>query len=85
MVLAVEIAWVVGWTVGGLVVVIAAVLLLLIIGLGQRIVRQAKEITGLLDSARQRTIPLFELSQTNLALDRMVRGLARAREEQEGR
>ena len=82
MVFAVEIAWVVGWTVGGLVVVIAAVLLLLIIGLGQRIVRQAKEITGLLDSARQRTIPLFELSQTNLALDRMVRGLARAREEQ---
>lgn len=82
MVLAVEIAWVVGWTVGGLVVVIAAVLLLLIIGLGQRIVGQAKEITGLLDSARQRTIPLFELSKTNLALDRMVRGLARAREEQ---
>jgi hypothetical protein len=80
--LGVQIAWVVGWTVGGLVVVIAAVLLLLIIGLGQRIVGQAKEITGLLDSARQRTIPLFELSQTNLALDRMVRGLARAREEQ---
>jgi hypothetical protein len=79
---AVQIAWIVGWTVGGLVVVIAAVLLLLIIGLGQRIVGQAKEITSALDRARQHTTPMFELTKTNLAVDRTTRGLARAREEQ---
>jgi hypothetical protein len=79
---AVQIAWIVGWTVGGLVVVIAAVLLLLIIGLGQRIVGQAKEITAALDRARQHTTPMFELTKTNLAVDRTTRGLARAREEQ---
>lgn len=82
MALAVQIGWIVGWTVGGVVVVIAAVLLLLIIGLGQRIVGQAKEITAALDRARQHSSPMFELSHTNQALDRMVRGLARAREEQ---
>ncbi len=82
MLLAVQIGWVVGWTVGGLVVVIAAVLLLLIIGLGQRIVGQAKEITAALDRARQHSSPMFELTKTNLAVDRMTRGLARAREEQ---
>ncbi len=82
MVLGVQIGWIVGWTVGGLVVVIAAVLLLLIIGLGQRIVGQAKEITSALDRARQHTTPMFELTKTNLAVDRTTRGLARAREEQ---
>lgn len=82
MPVAVQIGWIIGWPLGGLVVVIAAVLLLLIIGLGQRIVRQAQEITGLLDSARENTTPMFELSKTNLAVDRMTRGLARAREEQ---
>lgn len=82
MLFAVQIAWIVGWTVGGLVVVIAAVLLLLIIGLGQRIVGQAKEITSALDRARQHTTPMFELTKTNLAVDRTTRGLARAREEQ---
>lgn len=81
MVLAVQIGWVVGWTVGGIVVVIAAVLLILIIWLGQRIVGQAKEITASLDRARQHTTPMFELSKTNLAVDRTTRGLARAREE----
>ncbi len=81
--MAVQIGWIVGWSVGALVVVIAAVLLLMIIGLGLRIVGQAKDITRSLDSARERTSPMFELSRTNLAVDRAARGLARTREEQE--
>lgn len=78
----VQVGWIVGWSVGALVVVIAAALLLIIIALGLRIVGQAKDITRSLDSARQHTSPMFELSRTNLALDRMTRGLARAREGQ---
>lgn len=78
----VQVGWIVGWSVGALVVVIAAALLLIIIGLGLRIVGQAKDITHSLDSARQRTSPMFELSRTNLAIDRMTRGLSRAREGQ---
>lgn len=81
--MAVQIGWIVGWSVGALVVVIAAVLLLMIIGLGRRIAGQAKDITRSLDSARERTSPMFELSKTNLAVDRATRGLARTREEQE--
>lgn len=81
--MAVQIGWIVGWSVGALVVVIAAVLLLMIIGLGRRIVGQAKDITRSLDSARERTSPMFELSKTNLSVDRATRGLARTREEQE--
>ena len=78
----VQVGWIVGWSVGALVVVIAAALLLIIIGLGLRIVGQAKDITRSLDSARQRTSPMFELARTNLAIDRMTRGLSRAREGQ---
>ena len=81
--MAIQTGWIVGWSVGGLVVVIAAVLLLTIIALGLRIVGQAKDITRSLDSARQRTSAMFDLSRTNLALDRATRGLARVREEQE--
>lgn len=78
--LAVQVGWLVGWTVGAVVIVVAALLLLAIIGLGRRIVSQAQDITRTLDSARVNTSPLFDLSKTNLALDRMVRSLARARE-----
>ncbi len=80
-VLAIKIGWWVGWTVGLVVIVIAVLLLLAIIGLGRRIVRQAQDITGALDGTRKNTTPMFDLSKTNLAIDRTVRGLVRAREE----
>ena len=79
MVLAVS-WWLVGWVIAAVVVVIAAALLLAVIALGRRIVRQADDITTALDGAREHTLPLYEVKRTNLALDRVTRGLAAARE-----
>lgn len=73
--------WIFGWIGGALVVVIAAGLLLAIIALGRRIVRQADEITEALDGGRQHTNALWEVKKTNLALARVTRGLAEARRE----
>lgn len=72
--------WIVGWAVGAAVVVVAAVLLLAIIGLGRRIVRQAADITTALDGARENTSPLFDVTKTNLALDQITRDLTSVRE-----
>lgn len=72
--------WVIGWAIGAAVVLVAALLLLAIIGLARRIVRQAGEITAALDAACENTAPLFDVTRTNLALDRIRRGLAQARE-----
>lgn len=67
--------WVVGWLLGGGVVAIAASVLLTIIGLARRIVRQAGEIEAAIDDARDNTTVLFDVTTTNLALDRTARGL----------
>ena len=77
--LAVSTGWIIGWVVGAVVVLIAAVLLLLIIALGRRIAGQADAITQALDGARENTTPLFEVPKTNLAIDRITRGLRSAR------
>lgn len=79
MVVALASGWVIGWIIGAVVVVIAAALLLIIIGVGRRIVRQADEITVALDGARANTDPLFDVARTNLAIDRITRGLRAAR------
>ena len=76
--------WVVGWSVGGLVVAIAAGLLLTIIGLGRRIVRQAGEIEAALDGARENTSPLFAVTETNATLERTTGYLRALREQAEG-
>lgn len=73
--------WIVGWALGAAVVLVAALLILAIIALARRIVRQAGEITAALEGARANTAPLFDLTRTNLALDRIHRGLAATREE----
>jgi hypothetical protein len=78
--IALSVWWTVGWIVAAAVVVIAAVLLLAIIGLGRRIVRQADEITEALDGARENTLPLWEVKRTNLAINRINKGLTAARE-----
>jgi hypothetical protein len=75
------IGWWIGWAVGLVVVLIAAALLLTIIALGRRIVRQAGDITAAIDGARENTTPLFEVRHTNLAIDRITRGLAAVRED----
>jgi hypothetical protein len=60
-------------------VVIAATVLLVIILTAKRITRQADEITTALDGARENTTPQFDVTRTNLAIDRITRGLRRAR------
>ena len=72
--------WYVGWGIGLAVVLVAAVLLLAIIGVGRRIARQAGEITAALDGARENTAPLFDVTRTNLATDRITRYLRIVRE-----
>src|SRR3712207_4663519 len=60
--------WVVGWAIGALVVVIAASLLVAIIALCRRIVRQAEDITRALDGARENSDALFDVTRTNAAI-----------------
>jgi len=73
--------WMVGWALGGTVVAVAATLLLTIIGLARRIVRQAGEIEEALDGARENTTALFDLSEVNLGLDQATRTLRAMRED----
>ena len=77
--------WVVGWGVGALVVAIAAGLLVTIIALCRRIVRQADDITRALDSARENTTALFDVATANRALERITRDLRAVREGTESR
>jgi hypothetical protein len=79
MVIALASGWVIGWIIGAVVVVVAAALLLTVIALGRRIVRQADEITVALDGARANTDPLFDVARTNLAIDQITRGLRAVR------
>jgi hypothetical protein len=79
MVVAVAAGWIIGWAIGLVVVLLAATLLLAVIGLGRRIVQQADDITSALDGARHNTEPLFDVTRTNLALDEITRGLRRVR------
>lgn len=67
--------WIAGWAVGFGGAVAAAVLLVVVIRLGRRIASQAREITEALDGARENTGQVFDLTRTNLALDRLTRGL----------
>jgi hypothetical protein len=77
--IALSTGWYVGWAIALVVVMIAAVLLLVIIALGRRVARQADDITVALDGTREHTEPLFDVTRTNLAVDRITRGLRRVR------
>jgi hypothetical protein len=71
--------WIVGWAIGLVVVGLAGGLLVAIITLGRRIVRQADDITAALDGTRENTTALFDVTRTNLAVDRITRGLSSVR------
>jgi hypothetical protein len=73
--IAAGIGWWIGWAVALVVILLAAALLLAIIGLGRRIVRQADDITAALDGVRDHTTPLFDVTRTNFAIDRISRDL----------
>jgi hypothetical protein len=79
MSLAVGIGWWIGWALALVVILLAAALLLAIIGLGRRIVREADDITAALDGTREHTTPLFDLTRTNFAIDRIARDLRTVR------
>jgi hypothetical protein len=53
--------------------------LLAIIALGRRITSEAENITAALDGARANTEALFDVTRTNLAIDRITRGLRTVR------
>jgi hypothetical protein len=72
-------AWSAGWAAGVLVVLIAAGLLLTLIGLGRRIIGQAEEITTALDGTRENTAALYEVTATNTTLERIARSLRAVR------
>ncbi|MBA2359768.1 MAG: hypothetical protein H0V79_02330 [Actinobacteria bacterium] len=76
--------WLIGWVLAVVVVLIAATLLLTIISLGRRIVRQANDIVAALDGARENTLPLYDVTKTNLAIDRITRDLGTVRKSLEG-
>lgn len=76
--------WTVGWAIGGAVILIAALLLLTLIGLGRKIADQADDVTAALEGARANTKPMFELWQTRSAIERITGGLGSAREELSG-
>lgn len=62
-------------------VLVAAGLLLTIIGLARRAAGQASEIEDAIDAARENTAPLFDISAINLSLDQIARRLHAIREE----
>ena len=72
--------WVVGWSIGGAVVVIAATLLVTLIALCRRIVGRAEDITRALDGARENTTVLFDLTRTNAAAGSIAADLRAVRE-----
>ncbi len=72
--------WILGWVLGTVVVAIAAGLLVAIILLCRRIVRQAEDITRALDSARGNTDGLFGLTATNSAIESITTDLRAVRE-----
>lgn len=65
--------WIAGWAVGFGGAVVAALLLVSIIRLGRKIVRQAEDSATAIDHAHANTSAMFELGRTNLALDRIAR------------
>jgi len=76
---AIGIGWWIGWGVALVVILIAAALLLIIIQLGRTVVRQADGITRAIDGARENTTALFDVTRTNLAVDRITRDLRAVR------
>lgn len=79
MSLAIGIGWWIGWGVALVVILLAAGLLLIVIRLAHMIVREAEDITAGIDGARENTTTLFDVTRTNLALDRITRDLRAVR------
>ena len=71
--------WSVGWVVGGVVVLLVAVLLVAITALARRIDGEARQLVDDLDSIARKTRPLHDVGRTNVAVQAIIRGLRIAR------
>jgi hypothetical protein len=67
--------WILGYAIGGAVVLIAATLLIVINLLARRIVRQTAEITLALDGTMRNSDPLFDLGMVNHGIESLTRGI----------
>jgi hypothetical protein len=67
--------WILGYSIGAAVVLVAATLLIVINLLARRIVRQTAEITLALDGAMRNTTSLFDLGMINHGLESLTRGV----------
>jgi len=67
--------WILGYSIGAVVVLIAASLLIAINVLARRIVHQTAEITTALDGAMRNTNPLFDVGMINHGIESVARGL----------
>ncbi len=76
--------WILGFALAGVVVLIAASLLVTIILLARRIVSQTAAITLALDGAMRNTNALFDLASLNHGLESIARGVAKLRGESKG-
>jgi hypothetical protein len=76
--------WILGYAIGGAVVLIAASLLIVINLLARRIVHQTAEITLALDGAMRNTNALFDLGMVNHSLESLVRGMKKLAGEEGG-
>jgi hypothetical protein len=76
--------WILGFAVAGVVVLIAASLLIAIILLARRIASQTAAITFALDGAMRNTNPLFDLASVNHGLEAITRGVAKLRGHSKG-
>jgi len=71
--------WMVGWVVGGVVVLLVAVLILTITALARKVDGVAQQLVGDLDSIARTTRPLQDVGATNIAVQTITRGLRQAR------
>lgn len=72
--------WWIGYAIGAAVVVIVALLVLILIATARRIAATAKDATGALREAQQRSEALWEIKTTNAVAKDILNGARQARE-----
>jgi hypothetical protein len=73
--------WTVGWVVAAVVIALVAALLLIITALVRKIDGEAQQLVTDLDSIARKTRPLHDVGRTNIAVQKITRGLRIARGE----
>ena len=71
--------WLIGFVIGGVVVVLVVSLLMILIASARKIGTQAQEIETALESARVRTLALWDVQHVNTRIESITERLAQAR------